>query len=275
MSDIPGFGVGALEHVYYRLRDFYPGECEPAPFVVVTEAASLSKLTDPGQAADSALPDEMRFILRSQLLEGDLIVLNKTDLYTDEEKDRCLSVIRGICPDTPVLEVSARTGAGIPALAEYLMSHVTGYPEPDLGVTEEEFDAAFGKLSMYNCQYYAEVCCDDFDADDYLTELAETVRTGLADAGYDVPHLKLFAQRENGDYCKVDLLGVNRGVILTHAMEGRCTDLPVVINTTSAADAAYLAGTIDKAVIDVSGRYDLSVVIFYKECFGLNDEDRM
>lgn len=285
MSDIPGFGVGALEHVYYKLRDMYPDECELAPFVVITEGASLSKLVDQGEdipascaceaATGSSLPDEMRYLLRSQLLEGDLIVLNKTDLYSPEEKAGYLSLIRSICPGTPVMEVSAVTGEGIPELADYLISHATDYPQPEFGVTDEEFDSAFGRLSMYNCQYYAEVCCDDFNANDYLKELAEEIRTGLADAGYDVPHLKLFGQRDNGDYCKVDLLGVNREVILTHAMDERCIDLPVVINTTSAADSVYLAKTIDKAILDVSGRYNLSVVVFYKECFGLNDEGRI
>lgn len=284
MSDIPGFGVGALEHVYYKLRDMYPGEFELAPFVVVAEAASLSKLMDADEEAAgddhsrigaSALPDEMGRILRAQLLEGDLIVLNKTDLYCEEEKARLFSLIKGICPDTPVMEVSALTGDGIPGLAEYLCSHMTEYPEPEFGVTDEEFDEAFGKLSMYNCQYYAEVCCDDFNPNDYLIELAEEIRRGLEDAGYDIPHLKLFGEKENGEYCKVDLLGVDREVILTHAMRERCIDLPVVINTTSAADSVYLAKTIDRAILDVSGRYNLSVIVFYKECFGLNDEGRM
>ena len=281
MSDIPGFGVGALEHVYYKLRDLYPDECELAPFTVITEGASLSKLLEEGGSpasvggGESALPDEMRFLLRSQLLEGDLIVLNKADLYTDEEKSKYLELIRSICPDTPVITVSAVTGEGIPELADYLCSSVTEYPEPDFGVTEEEFEAAFGKLSMYNCQYYAEVCCDDFDANEYLAVLAEEIKGKLVAGGYDTPHLKLFAQKEDGDYSKVDLLGVNRDVIITHAMEKRCTDLPVVLNTTSAADPVYLAKSIDQAILDVSGRFNCSTVIFYKECFGLNDEGRI
>ena len=281
MSDIPGFGVGALEHVYYKLRDLYPDECELAPFTVITEGASLSKLMeDSGSPAaveggESALPDEMRYLLRSQLLEGDLIVLNKADLYTEEEKAKYLELIRSICPDTPVLTVSAVTGEGIPELADYLRSHVTEYPELDFGVTEEQFEAAFGKLSMYNCQYYTRVCCDDFSADDYLTDLAAEIQDKLREGGYDTPHLKLFGQREDGAYSKVDLLGVNREIIITHAMGGRCIDLPVVLNTTSAADPIDLTNIIDASILDVSGRYGLSVTVFYKESFGLNDEGRL
>jgi len=270
MSDIPGFGVGALEHVYYKLRDMFPDECSLAPFTVITEGASLDKLMEHG--GDPALPDEMRYLLKPQLLEGDLIVLNKTDLYTGEEKAKYLELIRSICPDTPVMCVSSLTGDGIPELADYLCSHETGFPEPDFGVTEEEFEAAFGKLSMYNCQYYAEVCCDDFDANDYLSALAEEIRSRLREFDFDTPHLKLFAQREDGDFCKVDLLGVNREIMITHEMTARCTDISVVINTTSAADSVSLTGIIDKAITGISGDFNLSVVIFFKESFGLNDE---
>lgn len=279
MSDIPGFGVGALEHVYYKLRDLYPDECSLAPFTVITEGASLSKLmggSGSGIAigSNSALPDEMRYLLKSQLLEGDLIVLNKTDLYTDKEKQAYLDLIRGVCPDTPVIAVSAATGEGMPELADWICTHETEFPEPDFGVTEDQFEAAFGRLSMYNCQYYAEVCCDDFDVNDYLTDLALEIRDKLRAAGFDTPHLKLFAQGEDGDYCKADLLGVNRDVTLTHAMGHRCTDIPVVLNTTSAADSGYLGSAIDEAILDVSGRYNLSIIVYFKECFGLNDEDR-
>ncbi len=273
MSDIPGFGVGALEHVYYKLRDLYPDECGLAPFTVIVDGNLLCRLVKGGRT--TALPEEMTYLLKSQLLEGDLIVLNKTDLYTDEERAAYLKVLRGICPCTPVISVSAVTGEGIPELADYLLNHETGFPEPDFGVTEEEFESAFGRLSIYNCQYYAVVCCDDFDANHYLTDLAEEIRGKLMERGYDTPHLKLFAEREDGDYSKVDLLGVDRDVIMTHAMTGRCTDLPVIINTTSAADAAYLTEVIDGVIAEISGKYNLSVTVFYKESFGLNDEGRL
>ena len=272
MSDIPGFGVGALEHVYYKLRDLYPDECELGPFTVITEGAALRKLMGKG---DSPLPDEMKYLLKAQLLEGDLIVLNKTDLCEDGEKAEYLDYIRSICPDTPLLAVSAVTGEGIPELAAYLCGHSTTFPGLEFGVSEEEFESAFGKLSMYNCQYYTEICCNDFDANEYLTDLAEEIRQKLKAKDYDTPHLKLFAQKEDGDYSKVDLLGTDREVIVTHAMKQRCVDLPVVLNTTSAADSVYLAKSIDEAIRDVSGRYNLSVVVFYKECFGLNDEGRI
>ena len=78
ISDIPGFGVGALEHVYHGLTEGYPGQFQLAPFTVLIEPCNAALLRS-GQESDAA------YILRAQLLEADLIVLNKCDLLGEEE----------------------------------------------------------------------------------------------------------------------------------------------------------------------------------------------
>ena len=64
VSDIPGFGVGALEHVYHGLA----GRLDFAPFTVIVEPAAIETLRAGGDLAH---------IQDSQLREADLIVLNK------------------------------------------------------------------------------------------------------------------------------------------------------------------------------------------------------
>ena len=72
VSDIPGFGVGALEHVYHGLA----GKLDFAPFTVLVEPATLTEMRAGGDLAH---------IQDSQLREADLIVLNKCDLLSPEE----------------------------------------------------------------------------------------------------------------------------------------------------------------------------------------------
>ena len=79
ISDIPGFGVGALEHVYHGMEEDYPGQLELGPFTVLVEPRTVSLLRC-GQG------DDMASILNAQLMEADLIVLNKCDLLTKEEQ---------------------------------------------------------------------------------------------------------------------------------------------------------------------------------------------
>lgn len=44
MSDIPGFGVGALEHVYHKLNERYPNEFTLLPFTAVTDLRCVRQL---------------------------------------------------------------------------------------------------------------------------------------------------------------------------------------------------------------------------------------
>ncbi len=77
VSDIPGFGVGALEHVYHGLAEKFPGQFELAPFTVLAEPKTVELLRS-GQGGDQ------EYLYNTQLVEADLIVLNK-----------CLSVRAG------------------------------------------------------------------------------------------------------------------------------------------------------------------------------------
>jgi len=54
MSDIPGCGVGALEHVYHKLDREYPGEFELAPFTVIADPERLRTIMP--EQADINLP---------------------------------------------------------------------------------------------------------------------------------------------------------------------------------------------------------------------------
>jgi len=83
MSDIPGCGVGALDHVYHKLNKEYPGEFEFAPFTVIVDPERLRTIMP--EQANINLPEEMKYLFKSQLQEADVVLLNKIDLLTNAE----------------------------------------------------------------------------------------------------------------------------------------------------------------------------------------------
>ena len=268
MSDIPGFGVGAPDHVYHTLSRSYPGEFTLAPFAAVTCPAVLSALMGEDSPLTPLLP-----ILRAQLEEAELIVLNKCDLTGEEERSRLLQWLTAAFPGRTVFCVSALRGDGIPELSEYIMTHDTSLLPP--AEADDALSDAIGTISEYNSQYYARVCCDTFDPDAYLTALAARIGSGIAKEGYEIPHLKLFAPGEDGGFSKADLLCAAEEPILAHALGHPVTDLPVVINTSAACPSAALRRIIDSAVEEVSRAFRLSVTFFYEECFGCADQGRI
>lgn len=262
ISDIPGFGVGALEHVYHGLSEKFPGAYALAPFTVLVEPRTAELL----RAGDGG---DLAYILNTQLVEADLIVLNKCDTISPEQRDAELAWLGARYPQAKCLALSALGGEGLDALALALRDGNASMRRPDIGYGGAEFAAAMGKISEYYIQYHASVCCDTFDGTAYLRDMGERVRAQLTGTGCDVPHLKLLAWEPEGDYGKADLLGADRPLEITRAFDGPCTELAVILNASAVCPGEKLNALITGAVREVSEAYQLELLIFREECFGM------
>ena len=152
--------------------------------------------------------EDLAYILHTQLREADLIVLNKQDLLTPEELTDALDFLAQTYPQAKRLSISALTGEGLVQLRQAMLEGNASLQRPDIGYGGPDFSRAMGVISEYYIQYYATVCCDDFDGTAYLHALAEAVRQGIREQQGEIPHLKLLAWEPEGDYGKVDLIDV-------------------------------------------------------------------
>ncbi|MBR4744511.1 MAG: hypothetical protein IK082_10045 [Oscillospiraceae bacterium] len=258
VSDIPGFGVGALEHVYHGLAKKFPGQFELAPFTVLVEPRTVDLLRN-GRDAD------LEYLYNAQLLEADLIVLNKTDLLDAAQREADLSWLRERYPLAQTIAISARKEEGLEELSQALLRGQASMRRPDIGYGGKAFRTAMGRISEFYLQYHAVVCCNDFDGNAYLTDMAGKIRAGIAAAGFKIPHLKLLAWEPEGDYGKVDLIGTDREIEVTHRFERPCTDIAVLLNATAACPAEKLEEIIMNTANAVSDEYQLEVMVFKKE----------
>ena len=262
ISDIPGFGVGALEHVYHGLTEKYPGEFDLAPFTVLVEPRTVAILRD-GTGGD------LEYLYDTQLVEADLIVLNKCDLMDENRREEDVRWLRGRYPEAEVLCISALRAEGLEELSQALARGKASMRRPEIGYGGEAFRAAMGRISEFYLQFRAVVCCNDFDGNAWLSEMAGALKTEIEKAGYEVPHFKLLAWEPEGDFGKVDLLGTEREIEVNHRFARPCTDLAAVLN----ASAVCPAGTLEQVAMDtvrtVSDRYQLELTVFKKECFGM------
>ena len=262
ISDIPGFGVGALEHVYHGLTEKYPGEFDLAPFTVLVEPRTVAILRD-GTGGD------LEYLYDTQLVEADLIVLNKCDLMDENRREEDVRWLRRRYPEAEVLCISALRSEGLEELSQALARGKASMRRPEIGYSGEAFRTAMGRISEFYLQFRAVVCCNDFDGNAWLSEMAGTLKTEIEKAGYEVPHFKLLAWEPEGDFGKVDLLGTEREIEVNHRFARPCTDLAAVLN----ASAVCPAGTLEQVAMDtvrtVSDRYQLELTVFKKECFGM------
>ena len=262
ISDIPGFGVGALDHVYHTLQKRYTDRYQLAPFTAIVEPNTVSMLRD-------YTGGDLTYILNTQLLEADLIVLNKCDLVTDEERIAMVSYLTATYPQAKVVSISALTGEGLEDLSQALIQGCASMHLPDIGYGGEAFMGSIGKMSEFYTQYYATVCCNDFDGNEYLMKLAEVIRKEIKAADAEIPHLKLLAWEPEGDYGKVDLIGVDRNIEVVKKFEKPCTELAVMLNGTAACPSAVFEKIMTDTYEAVSEQFNLSLMIYKKECFGM------
>ena len=264
ISDIPGFGVGALEHVYFGLSEKFPGQFELAPFTVLIEPQTVKILRSGGDSG-------VCYIHNSQLKEADLIVFNKCDTISSAQKDDYAKWLKASFPDAKVICISALKEEGLEELSQALRSSSASMRHPDINYESGKLINAMDSISEYYFQYRALVCCNNFDGNAYLSDLAEAVRGSISSAGYEIPHLKLLAWEPEGDFGKVDLIGKNRAIEITQSFKNACTDIAVILNASGICPAEPLDEIITSAAYSTSEKYNLEITPFKKECFNMGD----
>ncbi len=262
ISDIPGFGVGALEHVYHGLAEKFPGQFDLAPFTVLVEPRTIDILRE-GRDPD------LTYIYNTQLVEGDLIVLNKCDLLLPDEIEAYKDWLKKHYPLSKVISISAASGDGIDILAKELHEGSASMRRPDIAYGGDDFRHSMGRICEYYNQYVASFCCGSFNGNAYLSDIASSVQEKIAASQYDIPHLKLLAWTAEGDYGKVDMIGSDRAVEINHEFSYPCDDIAVIINLSGVCDKDILDTLVTETIAEVSEKYTLSVQPNKKECFGM------
>ena len=272
MSDIPGCGVGALDHVYHTLHDDNADEFTLSPFMVMVDPERLRMIMP--EHADINLPEELVYLLKLQLEEADLIVLNKIDVMTPEEVERDVAFLREACPDIPVMTISALRGDGIPELAEYLETHESMLKNFSVR-DNEKFQEAEKTLTWYNRRLFFKQLDDEkIDCNAVIDDLIEEIRMGLIEKKRNVPHLKTFATAGAGDFNKCSLLGIDYDIEHTQPFLRKHKKMSMIINARAVCESRPFARIVDDAVDFVCDKYNLDAQVFFTECFNMGDEGR-
>lgn len=271
MSDIPGCGIGALELVYGRLDKDYKDDYILAPFTVVTDPERLRMIMP--EQADINLPEELKFLLDAQLKEADCVVLNKTDLMTQEEVDRYVKFLKEVCPDIPVFAISAKEQTGLEPLVDHILTAESRVNITDIGYGSAEFLSAEEKMSWFNRSVYITAKDEsEFDGNQLVDDLIDEIRDGLIANRKNVPHLKTFSIGKEGDYAKCSLIGVDYDILHDQQLQEKTAKMKLVVNARAVCESDLLIDIVDEAFENIRDQYNVKIKTFFSECFGMMDE---
>ncbi len=104
--------------VIQPLRHLYDEQFVVAPYGVILKPSHGKRIL--GGAKKGGFSPKAAYIFRKQLEEADFLLVNRIDELSLAEVDQLQTLLVDAVPDTPVLRISATTGAGFELLLEML-----------------------------------------------------------------------------------------------------------------------------------------------------------
>jgi G3E family GTPase len=186
--------------VMQPLKRLHGGQFEIAPFSVlidVNQVRVLARLRQAARAAQPArFPDNVLYIYEKQLEEADLIVLNKTDMISAGELADLQSSLAERFPDTPLLPMSAATGAGVDEWLDFIgRGRAAGRK-----IAEVDYDTyAAGEAALGWMNASAKLKArGDMDWTAFAGDLLEAIRGELRTRSAEIAHLKIYLTAPGG-----------------------------------------------------------------------------
>lgn len=179
------------------LKALHGKEYTLAPFTVLLDPTRAKEVL--GRIKSTLHPDAF-YILRLQLAEADRILLNKDDLLTPEERQALAGALRKEFPNARVETASAKTGSGLDAWLDGILSDDAGGSGQTIATVDYDRyangEAVLGWLNLSAEPAWSGTP----DARIYLAELLFGLRRKINEQGFEVGHIKVLLPMKDGLY---------------------------------------------------------------------------
>lgn len=232
--------------VIQPIRQLYQARFEIAPYGVILKPSQGRKIlkNEPG----TGFSPKAAYILRKQLEEADLILVNRIDELTSEQLSELQALLDEHFPNTPRLAVSARTGAGFDAYFEFL-DQVGEFGRRVLDIDYDIYAEGEAELGWLNSNVQISAT-DDFTLDNLLVEIIAGLKQRLVQDGLEVAHLKVIGLSAAA-FGVANLVSRDLPPEISLPSHARTRDVELVINARVACDPEHLGRHVEQTVRQV------------------------
>jgi hypothetical protein len=165
--------------------------------------APLAVLVDPVRArrvfgldAGGSFSSKVVYIFKKQLEEADIIVISKSDLIADAEREELVVALSRQFPDSKIVCAAPRSGEGLVDLFTQLMTDEQTKKSSML-VDYEVYAEGEALLGWLNATVVLSSTAE-FDANLFLQSLAVSVHMGLRAENAEIAHFKMTFSPDDG-----------------------------------------------------------------------------
>jgi Ni2+-binding GTPase involved in maturation of urease and hydrogenase len=235
--------------IFQPLKDRFRGEFALSPLSVLADPQRLSDVLSDKQ---DALHASAAYIFRKQLEEADLLVVNKIDTLTSEERRRLEKLVVVRLPRAVVRFVSAQTGEGVEAwLDEVLSATQAGSRIVDVDYdTYAEGEAVLGWL---NADIRLSTAGEGVEWDRFCADLLNSLHAEFLARHARIGHVKLLLAADGG-HCAGNLTGLGCDPILQGRIDGSPARVDLIVNARVEILPQELEQIVRESLAKVAGR---------------------
>ncbi len=225
------------------LQQLFSAQFDVAPYAVLLKPSHGSRILR-GEAKGGFSP-QAAYIFKKQLEEADLIVINRIDELSTAEADSLTKLVQSQHPGTPIVQTSAKTGAGIGALIEFIDQRGR-FGQRLMDVDYDTYAIGEAELGWLNSSL-AVTATKPFNLDELLLDIISRLQKSLAGIDAETAHLKAIGMAD-GLYGVANLISSFSAPELSLASKGQVREADLVVNARVATAPETLTEHVEQAV---------------------------